>query len=177
MLCKVLAQSTGKPHTTWPMAPPFSLEQLATLGGQFDAIRPDWKEDDPCLWSRLTFDSTHAILGSCLGSWLTSPWPRCHVGPEIPPCHELNFAGHCFAQTQNSVQRTLSPRVACGPPESGCSDVCISSHPGWPGLSSRHDGLYPRPWLMGCGLSWLNTDIDPPLALPPAPTSPTIIMV
>ena len=38
---------------------------------------------------------------------------------------------------------------ACDRSESGCSDERSSFHPGWPGCYSCHDGLHPRPLLLG----------------------------
>ena len=71
------------------------------------------------------------------------------------PCRSRNttvsrvtYAGHHLAQTQCSFRRLLSPLAACDPSESVCSDVCSLFHPDWLGCSFRHDGFYPRPWMM-----------------------------
>ena len=75
-------------------------------------------------------------------------WTHSHVGPDMLTSHVLHMAGHRLAQTQSSIRRLISLMVACGPSESGCSDACSSSHPGWPRCPTRHDGLHPRPWLV-----------------------------
>ena len=119
-----------------PGSSPFSTGLLATLGRKLDAIRTNWKEGGECLGSRLTFHPRHVLLGSSPHSQLASPWPRRHVGPEMPLCHMLHV---CLAQTQHFVQRSPSRMVACDPSESGCSDACSPSHPGWPRCSAMMD--------------------------------------
>ena len=90
----------------------------------------------------------YILPGSCLDSYLASPWPQRHIGPEMPPCHMLHVAVRCLAQT-GSVRRPLSPLVVCDPSQSRRSDACSSSHSGWLGCSSSYNRLHLRPWLMG----------------------------
>ena len=77
----------------------------------------------------------------------THSWPVHNLDVMLiqQSCHVGHVAGHCLAQTQSSLRRPLSPKVTFDPSESGCSDACSSSRPRWPGCSSRHDGLHPRP--------------------------------
>ena len=49
-----------------PISSPFSPELLATLGGQLEAIQPDWNEDDQSPQIRFIFDPRHVLLGPCL---------------------------------------------------------------------------------------------------------------
>ena len=139
-------------------------EMLATHGGLLDAIQPYWKEDNPCLGSRLTFDHGHFPLDSCLDSQLASPWPQRHVGPEMPPCHMLHVAGHCLAQTLISVQRGLSSIIKCDDSRSRCSDVAMLITlsrmskfllpPWWIATQTMADG--PRfPWI-----GWMEASIS-----------------
>ena len=82
------------------------------------------------------------IAGQSMTS--TSHWSR------KPPCLVLHVTGHCLAQKQHSMRRPLSPTVACDPSKYGCCDASLLYYPGWPGCFSCHNGLHPRPWLMGC---------------------------
>ena len=103
-----IAGASQNPYPSFP----------ASIGGQLGAIQPDWKEGDPCFGPRLTFDSSNVMLGSCAYSYVASPWPWCHVGPEIPPCHALHMASNCLAK-----HNSFSPMAAGDTSESVCSDA------------------------------------------------------
>ena len=65
-----------------PGSAPFLAELQPTPGGQHCLVQLRWKGGHPCLGSSLTFDPTHAQLGSCLDSELASQWPQHPVGPK-----------------------------------------------------------------------------------------------
>ena len=114
-------------------------------------------------------------IGFMSGLIVASPRPQRHVGPEMRPYHALDVAGNCLAQAKNSDRRppTPHPHPHPHPPPPHpptplnhgsmwypriymYSDAYSSSHPVWPGWSSRYDGLRPWPWLLGCDFQELD---------------------